>query len=300
MAYRGHEYIRKRTINGVIYWRCRHHISAKCFSKMRTGERDHDILSDPTDHSHDSFPQKIKVNMAISSLKMKVSAVGASPRGVLGSVLHEMNLPNEILSHMPKKSLLHRALNRVQNTTVGHIPNPVSAQFQIPDKYSSMILFDSGEDDPDRILAIGNRELLRQLITTTIFGDGTFDKVPNMFYQLYTWHAKVGNSYPPCIYFLLQKKDVRTYNRMFGILKELMPDLMPETVLVDFEKAAMNAAQAAFPTSQLKGCYFHLSQNLLRKISAAGLRSQYDDHQDIQMRLKFKSLSSLAFVPLVT
>lgn len=29
-----------------------------------------------------------------------------------------------------------------------------------------------------------------------IIGDGTFDKVPGIFYELYTWHAKVGNTYP--------------------------------------------------------------------------------------------------------
>lgn len=73
---------------------------------------------------------------------------------------------------------------------------------------------------------------------------------------------------------------------------------MPEIILVDFEKACMTAAQTAFPAAQVKGCYFHLSQSLLRKISAVGLRNVYNDHHQIPMRLKLKSLAALAFVPL--
>ena len=61
-----------------------------------------------------------------------------------------------------------------------------------------------------------------------------------MFYQLYTWHAQVGNSYPPCIYFLLRRKNGDTYKKMFEILKNLVPNLAPERILLDFEKAAMN------------------------------------------------------------
>jgi hypothetical protein len=41
-------------------------------------------------------------------------------------------------------------------------------------------------DDPDRILVLGDKELLVELNKDTIYGDDTFDKVPNMFYQLYT------------------------------------------------------------------------------------------------------------------
>jgi len=177
-----------------------------------------------------------------------------------------MQVSKEIQAHMPKKSSITRKLNRVKKAGGNHTPNPDTAQFKIPEEYMHMILHDSGEDDPNRILAIGEPNLLVELQKDTIFGDGTFDKVPKMFYQLYTWHAKIGNSYPPCIYFLLQNKTQDTYNRMFRILNHLLPNLSPQTILLDFEKACMSAAQIAFPGAEIKGCYFHLSQSLLRKI----------------------------------
>ena len=82
---------------------------------------------------------------------------------------------------------------------------------------------------------------------------------------------------------------------MFQILKELLPQLAPEKILLDFEKAAMNAAKIAFPRSAVKGCYFLLTQSLLRKISYVGLKSTFDCK--IEIKLKLNSLAALAFVP---
>jgi hypothetical protein len=63
-------------------------------------------------------------------------------------------------------------------------------------------------DDPDRILVLGDKELLVELYKDTIYGDGTFDKVTNMFYQLYTWHAysKIKNQKVLTVHFVGQKK----------------------------------------------------------------------------------------------
>ena len=98
-------------------------------------------------------------------------------------------------------------------------------------------------------------------------GDGTFETTPLIFFQLYTIHAKVGNSYPPCIYFLLPNKTAETYTRMLEILKMLHPGLNPSTILLDFELAAINAFKNEFPLSKVSGCFFHLNQSVMRKVS---------------------------------
>jgi hypothetical protein len=73
-----------------------------------------------------------------------------------------------------------------QSQKGGHLPNPTTINVDIPEKYSQLVLHDSGVHDPDRILVLGDKELLVELNKDTIYGDGTFDKVTNMFYQLYT------------------------------------------------------------------------------------------------------------------
>ena len=117
-----------------------------------------------------------------------------------------------------------------------------------------------------------------------------------MFFQLYTWHAEIGNSYCSCIYFLLQKKNQPTYQKMFSILKQLLPNLNPTSILVDFEKAAINAAKSTFQHTEIKGCYFHLLQSLIRKVKKLDLFEEYTSNKE--SRTLIRLLPSLSFVPI--
>ena len=59
-----------------------------------------------------------------------------------------------------------------------------------------MVLYDSGEAEPLRILALGYLELVHRLRYENIcFGDGTFDMMSAMYYQLYTIHCTVGRKF---------------------------------------------------------------------------------------------------------
>ena len=52
-----------------------------------------------------------------------------------------------------------------------------------------ILVFDSGQDDPDRILVFSNSELQRIARNSHVFHvDGTFRVCPKPFYQLYTVH----------------------------------------------------------------------------------------------------------------
>ncbi|XP_053148756.1 uncharacterized protein LOC128343547 isoform X2 [Hemicordylus capensis] len=290
MIYLGFEYLAFRTVNGVVTWRCRQNRSIKCHSIIKT--KDGNIVQEPTEHCHDSCPQKAAANVARSKMRQDMRAVSATPRNVMGNVLS--GLSNDILAHIPRQSSLARSL--LYHRTDSNLSNPKPINVHIPEKYSQLILHDSGVENLDRILVLGDRDLMLELNKDTIYGDGTFEKVPNMFDQLYTWHAKVGNSYLPCIYILLQKKNMDTYNRMFEIMKLLIPNLAPQRVLVDFEKACMNAVRIVFPHAEVKGCYFHLCQSLIRKINNVGLKTEYETNMDINITLK--SLAALAFVPI--
>lgn len=290
LIYNGFEYIHFRTTNGIDTWRCRENRQTKCHSLIKT--KDKDIVQDPGSHCHDSCPQKAEANIARSQMREAMTAVNATSRNVIGDKLSGVS--NDALAYIPKQSSLARTLRNYRAEK--HLPNPSTMHFAIPDKYSDLVLHDSGVEDPNRILILGDRELLCELNQATLFGDGTFDKAPTMFYQLYTLHAKVGNSYPPCVYILLQTKNEATYLQMFQIVKGLVPSMAPQKILLDFEKACMNAAGQTFPEAEIKGCYFHLCQSLIRKVNAVGLKSEFESN--IDTKLKLKSLAALSFVPL--
>lgn len=82
--------------------------------------------------------------------------------------------------------------------------------------------------------------------------------------------AKRGSFVTPLFYALLSNKSRETYERLFNLIKELRPEMNPTSVATDFEQAEFNAIQAAWPTSQIHGCFFHLNQSMWRQIGRAG------------------------------
>ena len=82
---------------------------------------------------------------------------------------------------------------------------------------------------------------------------------------------------------------------MLDILCNLVPNYSPRQVIVDFEKAIISAVHITFPLAEVKGCYFHLTQNLVKKINQVGLKSQFQS--DLTLKLMLKSFAALSFVP---
>jgi len=54
----------------------------------------------------------------------------------------------------------------------------------------------------------------------------------------------------PVVYVLLPDKKENTYRRMFGALKSLKPNLIPKTIMTDYEKATINAIKTEFPSTK--------------------------------------------------
>ena len=48
-------------------------------------------------------------------------------------------------------------------------------------------------------------------------------------------------------------------------------DMSPAEVLTDFELAIIQAIELAFPTTEVKGCFFHFAQAINQRISTLGL-----------------------------
>src|SRR6218665_3124784 len=77
-------------------------------------------------------------------------------------------------------------------------------------------------------------------------------------------------------------------------IKELVPVANPTNVLVDFESASIGAFRDAFPNARVSGCYFHLSQSILRKVNEVGMKVAYK--RDDKVRGSIRCLAALSFV----
>ena len=119
----------------------------------------------------------------------------------------------------------------------------------------------------DRILIYAGPDQLKVLQESKDFlVDGTFKVVPEVFYQLFIIHAVYRDHVVPVVYALLRKKNADTYDRLITEVLKVAPGWSPNTVMMDFEQASINAFKNKFPSVVLSGCYFHLRQSIHRKI----------------------------------
>ena len=72
----------------------------------------------------------------------------------------------------------------------------------------------------------------------------------------------------------------------------ILPSL--DRILLDFESASVNAFRSAFPNATVAGCYFHLTQSVMRKVNEIGMKEDYEKNDSL--RLTFCCLPALATV----
>ena len=115
-------------------------------------------------------------------------------------------------------------------------------------------------------------------------------------------YIKLQHIFVPLVYALMTSKTEELYVEMFKLLIEFCndnnqkindnPDL---EIVTDFEKGAINALNDMFPLATHSSCFFHLSQNIYKKLQSLGLSSRYSN--DPEFNLLAKQIPALAFLP---
>ena len=77
-------------------------------------------------------------------------------------------------------------------------------------------------------------------------------------------------------------------------LVEIEPLLQPQTVITDFEQAAINAFTNVL-SPEIHGCHFHFGQCIWRKVQEYGYSVRYNTEPDYAMHIRM--LVALAYVP---
>jgi len=68
-----------------------------------------------------------------------------------------------------------------------------------------------------------------------------------------------------------------------------------QDILVDFERAAINVFQLHNDNIEIKGCFYHLSKNLWKKIQEYGLQQRYMEDQEFALHSRM--ICAVAFLP---
>lgn len=297
-----YEYWRKRcNEQGKTEWRCCKHQVFNCKARLFTNG-DNVIIGDQSpDHTHSGNVALALARKAIGNMKEKMTETVATPSSSCGAVMAD--LAPHVLMALPKKTSLHRVLRRHRQAALSKNDNrqtlpllPTDLSFEFPWRFINLLLFDSGPG-ADRLLILGDRTLLDGLARSDVWlADGTFKVVPSIYFQLYSIHFQFVNGVnPAAVYCLLTNKTRGTYDRLVNELKNLIPNASPKTILTDFEQAAMGAFNHGYPEASVTGCYFHLSQSVIRKVNELGMKTDYEN--DDELRGCVRCLSALAHVP---
>uniref|UniRef100_H3A3N7 MULE transposase domain-containing protein n=1 Tax=Latimeria chalumnae TaxID=7897 RepID=H3A3N7_LATCH len=207
-----------------------------------------------------------------------MNEIGSAPGNVQGTV--SAMLSNDVLMSLPKKPTFKRKETETQRHWLG--PPPKDKRFEFSSIFQGFVLYDSGVEDPHRLIILGCMELLDGLARADVWlADGTFKVVPLIFFQQYTIHFQYQPGIiPAAVYCLLPNKTQTTYDHLLQVLTQLVPAASPKQIPVDFESAAMSAFRKASPDATLRGCYFHLCQSVIRKIQEIGMKESYERDPD--------------------
>jgi hypothetical protein len=169
------------------------------------------------EHTHEGNLSTSLSRKAIGLMKKEIVETSATPSAVIGSV--SSRLEDHILMALPNRSRLSLKLQRYKKKALEDdddgmmlSPPPTDTHFDIPERFTQLILHDSGIDGGERILILGCQELLDGLARAKLWlADGTFKVVPSIFYQLYTIHFELtpGNN-PAAVYCLIKNKQRST------------------------------------------------------------------------------------------
>jgi hypothetical protein len=162
--------------------------TSECRAKVKLNE-DLSVVSYLHEHTHTADSVHCEVLTVRASIKRKAEETEETPQQILGQELQQLS--QQAAVQMVPIQHLRRNIRRVKQKKNAVHPLPVDRTFEIPEEYKSLadgenfLLYDSGCDDPNRILIFGTERTLNLLKDSQHwFMDGTFKVVPELFFSI--------------------------------------------------------------------------------------------------------------------
>ena len=222
----------------------------------------------------------------------------------------------ETICHMPLQRSLARHVAKLKQPVHEINPNNFNAvdQIVLPDEEleivldpsqqpQSILLFDSGPEDPNRLLIFSNNVLIEIAQSATSFQmDGTFSKCPKVYNdgrhnngQLLTIAARIRGFTLPVFYCLMKQRTSAAYVEVFQAILQRV-NLAPLSFMTDLELAMSRAISEIFPNCEHTLCYYHFQESLYSWICSNGLKTRYLN--DVRARKFLHKFGCLAFLPM--
>lgn len=58
---------------------------------------------------------------------------------------------------------------------------------------------------------------------------------------------------------------------MWNMIVDIWPEFAPQSISIDYETSSIKAIKNIFANCEIRGCLYHLTHNLKKKLAEAGL-----------------------------
>ena len=199
---------------------------------------------------------------------------------------------------MGQVNALKQVVRRVKKGSTPKNPSCIEEiPVPLPEDYAKDVIYDN--ERADRLIIFATEPGISLMgDAEELFMDGTHSMKPPQFEQLYVVRAPLGETSVPVAYAFLPSKEQSIYEEMLGALLDACTaqgkTASPKRVIIDFEKAMINAVQCVLDTA-VHCCFYHLTQSTYRHVSDQGLSSAYMSDRDV--RTFCGKVDGLAFLP---
>lgn len=265
----------------VVRWKC---VRTSCKAIIYTTGETLDIFHSEKncfEHNHLQETNLNREEVRNSCKRKAVEQLNEKPSKIIRKEVSNFPMENNLTTK--DISLIRRSIYRSKSKVFPTLPKDRLQTQQVLEglglKTNREENFLIENDFSNGIILFGcetNIAFLRK--SASVYMDGTFEYCPKYFYQLYTIHGFINNTYVPLLFALLPDKTINTYTNLFEKIRKL--DIIPNTFVVDFEIAVHKTLEIIFEGCDIRGCNFHLKQSWYRKIKNLGLSQQYNKGED--------------------
>ncbi|XP_044578895.1 uncharacterized protein LOC123261369 [Cotesia glomerata] len=296
----GYLYAKKSTNKNDISWRCAVNVNCNLLIHTDSESKNGNIVGVVPDHDHAGDIAAVQAKVVKGEIVKKAQKSDAKPATVITRALRGVMSPTVAL--LPQLSSMSRTVNRIR---AKENPQPIAAasrqelvltdDLKITHKGEQFLLHDSGGFRKRYLMFSTEKNLGVLSKCSQWLSDGTFSVVPNIFAQLYTIHGIFKGTSIPLVYVLLPNKLKNTYVDLLGVLRHALPNYTPDSIMVDFESAFIEAFKEKYSGVKIRGCNFHFNQCYWRRIQQCGLQTHYNS--DVTFAFHLRLLPALAFIP---
>ena len=289
----------------VKFWRCDR--IGRC--KARIATKNGRVIKEVNKHLHEPSATDVEIALVKTNILKRAMETLEPTNIILKECLTDIS--DASLACIPNVSSLKRTIERKRNGA-NAIPSNCTADLEklkIPESYTrytpesnieeNFLLCDSGPS-PNRILIFGRETWLPHLVSSDIwYVENMLDVInisPKCFSHMFVIMVKHNEGVYPVIYALLPNNQYSTYISMFKLLCHKEPKLNPSTVICNFKPMMHQVIREIFPSVQIKGCFFHLAENMQSQIASLNITNFYNTDPDFA--LKAKMIIALAYVPM--